>query len=101
MAPPIRRVNMLTGEVANERFFQALSEADHYCRELDTLRELQTRNDELTDRIAELSVFGSPAEWDYCPQCGHALSEHSGGLGGLCQHEDDDFCGCGDFYDRP
>lgn len=37
-----------------------------------------------------------------CPECGHPLSEHNGGLGGLCAHEHTfDFCSCGDYYDQP
>jgi hypothetical protein len=40
-----------------------------------------------------------PARRVICPDCGHLLAEHSSS--GLCQHEDDDFCSCGDYYDRP
>lgn len=53
-APHTRRVNALTGEVADSGFFKALSEADEFVREIDTVRELQTRVDELTAERDEL-----------------------------------------------
>lgn len=46
-APIARRVDMLSGEVAPTKYFQALSEADDFVREMDGLRELQTRVQEL------------------------------------------------------
>lgn len=55
-APRARIVDALSGQKAPARFFQALSEADNLCAELDTLRELQTRVDELAaerDDLAE------------------------------------------------
>jgi uncharacterized small protein (DUF1192 family) len=39
-------VNALRGEAS--AYERALSEADAYCQELDTVRELQCRIDELT-----------------------------------------------------
>lgn len=53
-APKVRRVDALTGRVANERFFGALSEADSLCRELDGVRELQCRIDELEEELSDL-----------------------------------------------
>lgn len=53
-APHTRRVNALTGEVADSGFFKALSEADEFVREIDTVRELQTRVDELTAENRDL-----------------------------------------------
>jgi uncharacterized coiled-coil DUF342 family protein len=47
VAPPVRRVDMLSGDVAPTKYFAALSEADKLCAELDGLRELQTRIQEL------------------------------------------------------
>jgi hypothetical protein len=54
-APAARRVDALTGHVANEKFFKALSEADAFVREVDTLRELQCRVDELAAENADLA----------------------------------------------
>ena len=47
-APRFRAVEQHTGEVAAR---PALSEADELCRELDTLRELQTRIQELEAEV--------------------------------------------------
>lgn len=49
-APAFNSVNALNGDVADRpnRFFGALSEADSFCRELDTVHELRARVDELT-----------------------------------------------------
>lgn len=55
-APQARLVDALSGEKAPNAYFKALSEADNLCAELDTLRELQTRNQELAaerDDLAE------------------------------------------------
>lgn len=54
-APLARRVDMLSGDVAPTRYFQALSEADNLCRELDTLHELQCRNAELEAENTDLA----------------------------------------------
>lgn len=54
-APRVRRVNAFNGQVAPTKYFQALSEADNLCRELDGLRELQCRVQELEAENAELS----------------------------------------------
>lgn len=61
-APLARRVDMLSGEVAPTKYFQALSEADDLCREIDGLRELQTRvqelvaeRDDLAERLHDLA----------------------------------------------
>lgn len=54
-APLARRVDMLSGDVAPTKYFQALSEADNLCRELDELRELQTRVAELTAENTDLA----------------------------------------------
>jgi chromosome segregation ATPase len=60
-APLVRTVDALTGQVAPTKYFQALSEADDYCKELDGLRELQTRlaeveseNTDLSERLLDL-----------------------------------------------
>jgi SMC interacting uncharacterized protein involved in chromosome segregation len=44
---------MLSGAKAPEQFFQALSEADNLCRELDATAELRCQIDELTDELRE------------------------------------------------
>lgn len=54
VAPAARRVDMLSGDVAPTKYFQALSEADQFVREVDTLRESQTRNQELEAENADL-----------------------------------------------
>jgi len=55
-APRFNSVNALKGVVAERpsKFLAALSEADNICRELDELRELQTRVQELEAENAEL-----------------------------------------------
>jgi hypothetical protein len=54
-APRARLVDALSGDVAPTAYFKALSEADSLCAELDTLRELQTRNQELAAENADLA----------------------------------------------
>lgn len=51
-APPTRLVDQFTGQVANAVFFQALSEADEYVREVAAARELQVRVQELEGDLA-------------------------------------------------
>lgn len=51
-APLARRVDALTGQVANAVFFQALSEADEHVREVDRARELACRVQELEGDLA-------------------------------------------------
>jgi len=55
-APQFNSVNVLKGEVAERpsKFLAALSEADSLCRELDELRETQTRVQELAAENREL-----------------------------------------------
>lgn len=53
-APHQRRVDMLTGAKAPDAFFNALSEATEFCRELDDLRAKQCRIDELEAENREL-----------------------------------------------
>lgn len=64
IGPEIRIVNALTGEVADRpsRFMQSLSEADNYVRELDTVRELQTRVQELEAERDEWKTRALAAE---------------------------------------
>lgn len=55
-APLVRRVDMLTGAKAPDKFFQALSEADEsisLCLDADRLRD---ENRELSLRVAELEL---------------------------------------------
>ena len=54
-APRVRAVDMLTGTKAPTKFFRALSEADHFCRELDEVNELRVRVQELeeAERLAK------------------------------------------------
>jgi chromosome segregation ATPase len=54
-APNVRRVDMLTGQVAPTKYFEALSEADNFVREIDDLRELQCRVQELESENTDLS----------------------------------------------
>lgn len=53
-APRARLVDALSGEKAPDRFFKALSEADNFVREIDSLRELQCRIAELEAENREL-----------------------------------------------
>lgn len=53
-APKVRLVNALNGKKAPDKFMAALSEADDFVREIDTLRELQCKVDELTAENTEL-----------------------------------------------
>lgn len=54
-APNVRLVNALTGQKAPDKFMAALSEADDFVREIDTVRELQCRIDELTAERNDLA----------------------------------------------
>lgn len=53
-APPARRVNMLTGHKAPDKFFGALSEADEFIRQLDRGTVAQADADDAAETIGEL-----------------------------------------------
>lgn len=55
-APLIRSVDALTGQRPPGKFFEAMSEADNLCRELDGVKELRCRVDELVAENRELRL---------------------------------------------
>jgi hypothetical protein len=46
---------MLSGDVVPTKYFEALSEADEFCKELDEVHGLRTRNAELEAENTELA----------------------------------------------
>lgn len=61
-APTTRLVNALNGQVAArpDQFRKALSEADAFCREVESAHELRTRIEELE---CEVDVLAGKAEY--------------------------------------
>jgi hypothetical protein len=53
-APPARRVDMLNGHKAPDKYFQALSEADEFIRQLDRGTVAQADADDAAETIGGL-----------------------------------------------